>query len=345
MFQKPKDQYKTIEQSVELLSKQNDEMEKGETSNQSIITTIKNNDKKPKEEVSKKRLTFVELVKVLSPYFWPAKGSDGAFINRIRSTSTWVMVALSKICNLWAPFFLSKATNYLVQGDFTSAAQTMSGFIAFRLAGSIFKELQSLIYIKVKQQAGIQLQELTFTHLHSLSLNWHLSKKTGSIMKAMDRGTEAASQLISYLFLFLLPAIIECLAVIILFFAQYRQVTLGSVVLIGVTIYALATVAITQWRKKFREQTNKYDNDFHDRATDSIINYETVKYFTGEAFEIERFVSSVIKYQKFTSSTQLSLNVLNITQQFVLNITLLVTMLISGLAVTKGEMTLGGKSS
>jgi ABC-type transport system involved in Fe-S cluster assembly fused permease/ATPase subunit len=99
---------------------------------------------------------------------------------------------------------------------------------------------------------------------------------------------------------------------------------------------------ITQWRKKFREATNKHDNDFHDKATDSIINFETVKYFTAEDFEVNRFKESVVKYQVFSSSTTVSLSILNMTQQLILNGAMLGAMILSGYAVVKGQMTLGG---
>ncbi len=267
-------------------------------------------------EVKKKNsLSLYELFQILTPYFWPEKGSDGAFINRLRTSSTWLMVILSKGCNLYAPFFIADAANYLVAGHLVAATQQMVFYCILRTLSSFFREMQSILYIKVKQQASIQLQELTFTHLHTLSLNWHLSKKTGSVMKSMDRGVDAASSLVTYLFLFLIPAMAECLAVAILFFAHYSQWQLGVLVVIGVALYTVVTVGITQWRKKFREATNKHDNDFHDRATDSIINYETVKYFTGEAFEVERFKKSVVQYQVHSSSTQFSLNVLNVSQQ------------------------------
>ena len=134
-------------------------------------------------------------------------------------------------------------------------------------------------------------------------------------MKSMDRGVDAANSLVTYMFLFLIPAMAECLAVSILFFAHYAQWQLGALVLLGVALYAIVTIALTTYRRRFREQTNKHDNDFHDKATDSIINYETVKYFTGEAFEIQRFTKSVVQYQMYSSSTQFSLNVLNMSQQ------------------------------
>ena len=264
-------------------------------------------------------LTTNQLFQVLWPYFWPEKGSDGAVLNRIRSTFTWLMVVLSKCCNLYAPFFLAIAANDLVMKNFASATYAMISYCSLRLVSVLFREMQSILYIKVKQQASIQLQEMTFSHLHSLSLHWHLSKKTGSVMKSMDRGVEAANNMVTYLFLYLIPAMAECIAVSVLFFVHYTQWELGMLVVVGVGLYSTVTVAITNYRKSFREQTNKHDNDYHDKATDSIINYETVKYFTGEAFEIRRFKDSVVQFQLFSSSTQLSINALNISQQVCLN--------------------------
>lgn len=290
----------------------------------------------------KKGLSLYELIVVLRPFFWPSEGSDGAVINRIRAGSTWLVVGGSKACSLLSPYYLSTATNYLVLGNFADAATAMIGFALLRFASQFLRECQSILYIKVKQQASIELQELTFSHLHGLSLNWHLTKKTGSVMKSMDRGTEAANTLISYLFLFLLPALTECLAVVLLFFGSFQQWGLGVLVFCGVTVYAGYTIIVTQWRKKFRESTNKHDNDFHDKAQDSILNFETVKYFTAEAFEISRFKDSVVKFQQFNSATQMSLSILNCGQQFILIGTLLGAMLISGQAVAKGEMSLGG---
>jgi len=306
------------------------------------MTTLNSLEEGKKEEKEVSSLSFFELMQLLLPYFWPSKGTDGAFMNRLRSTSTWMTVLLSKTCNLAAPFYIASAANDLVAGNFYPAARAMVVYSTLRLLSSFFKEMQSILYIKVKQQATIQLQELTFAHLHSLSLNWHLSKRTGSVMKSMDRGVDAANSLVTYLFLFLIPAIAECLAVSILFFIHFREWQLGMLVVVGVSLYTAVTIVITEWRKKYREATNKHDNDYHDTATDSVINYETVKYFTGEAFEIARFKKSVIAFQQFSSSTAFSLNVLNISQQLILNITMLCAMLVAGRAVVEGRMTLGG---
>ena len=142
--------------------------------------------------------------------------------------------------------------DYLIAGRLGKCFTSLIIYCSLRFASSLFKELQSLVYMKVKQQASIQLAEKTFTHLHALSLTWHLNKKMGNVIRSMDRGTEAANTLVNYLFLFLAPALLECLAVCILFFVKFNSVYLGCVVIVGVVVYSLATVAITNWRKKFR---------------------------------------------------------------------------------------------
>ena len=288
-----------------------------------------------------KKLSFFGLMRILTPYFWPASGTDGALVNRIRSTSTWIVVVGSKTTNIFSPFYLSAATNSLISGDIAAAIRSMAAFIVLKLCSGFMKELQGVLYIKVKQQAAIELQELTFSHLHNLSLNWHLSKKTGSVMRSMDRGVDAANNIVTNLFLYLIPVIGESLAVIILFFVRYSQWQLGVAVVAGVVSYAAATFALVEWRKKYRASTNKHDNDFHDKANDSIVNYETVKYFTGEEYEITRFKNSVIKYQQSSSVTQLSVSALNTSQAFLMQGTMLACMIIAGRAVVQGKMSIG----
>ena len=220
------------------------------------------------------KLTFRDLMIILAPFFWPSKGSDGAWLNRIRSTLTWVCVALSKITSLLSPIYISIGANALVNGEgYGVAAYNIGLYCGLRFASVFFKESQGLVFLKVKQQAYIQLAEQTFGHLHELSLNWHLTKKTGNVIRSMDRGTEAASQLVSNIFLFLGPALLECIAVCIIFFTHFNSIALGCLVLTSVVLYIGLTVSITMWRRKFRDATNKHDNDFHEKATDSIINF------------------------------------------------------------------------
>ena len=143
------------------------------------------------------------------------------------------------------------------------------------------------------------------------------------------------------MFLYLVPSLAECAAVIILFFAKFRMWTIAVVITGGIFLYFAVTIKITVWRTKFREKQNKYDNDFHDKAQDSIVNFETVKYFTAEKYEANRYLTSVAKYESQVSNTQSSMYLLNFTQQLILQLTLLGALLLAAQGVKNGKMTLG----
>jgi ATP-binding cassette, subfamily B, heavy metal transporter len=129
--------------------------------------------------------------------------------------------------------------------------------------------------------------------------------------------------------------------VVIIFYVQYAQYLIGSIVFAGVCLYITLTVIITRWRRSLRAQTNQHDNDFHDKMTDSIINFETIKYFTAEDFELLRFRESVRKYQQSSTSTKLANTVLNIAQQVILNLTLASVMVVAAASVINGTMSIG----
>jgi len=131
----------------------------------------------------------------------------------------------------------------------------------------------------------------------------------GTVLRAMDRGVQSADSISTYLFLYLVPSLIECGVIFVIFFAHFHQPWLTVIAFASITYYILFTVKLTLWRKKFRAAMNKQDNIFHDRATDSLINYETVKYFANEDYEIKRYCDAVNAYQTNNITTQLSLSV------------------------------------
>jgi len=261
-------------------------------------------------EPPKKSLSGKQLMIVLKPYFWPQ-----GMANRVRAVGTLFILAVSKTCNIIAPLFLGTATNAITKGDVRAACVAVGTYCAVKFISSAFKEFQSMAYLKVKQAAYIEIAQYTFRHLHSLSLDWHLRKKMGNTLRAMDRGVESANSVVNYLFLYLLPTMVECLIVVFVFLLHFKSALLALLVFFSLVLYAHVTIKLTLWRKKFREYTNKSDNEFHDRATDSLINYETVKYFNAEAYETKRYCSAVSTYQKYSTSTQYSLSLLNIAQQ------------------------------
>jgi len=214
-----------------------------------------------------------------------------------------------------APAYIGKASTALATFDYDEAYRNIIVYVSLMLLVSFFKEMQSIIYLKVAQAAFVQLSEKSFRHLHSLSLDWHVKKKLGEVIRQMDRGIQACDLLMKYLFLWLLPAILECLLVTIIFATYFNFFPLAIAVFFFVFAYINLTVVITLWRKKFRKSVAKSDNDWHDKCTDSLINFETVKYFTAEQFEIERFSKAVSKFQRGSVAVQASLGFLNISQQ------------------------------
>ncbi len=240
------------------------------------------------KEGKKLRLNRRALLMMLKPYFWPKATATSATINRVRAISTWVFVASSKACSLTAPIFLGKASTALTRMDYPNAIKYSIIYASIQFAATTLKEFQSLVYLQVGQAAFVELSEASFNHLHSLSLDWHLMKKLGEVIRMMDRGIAACDTLMKYLFLWLVPSIVECLMVTIIFATYFDDFSLAVSVFFFVYTYIFGTILITLWRKKFRKQVAKSDNDWHDRCTDSLINFETVKYFTAEEYEKKR---------------------------------------------------------
>ena len=244
----------------------------------------------------KKRLSRKAILTLLKPYFWPDKTTESASTNRVRAILTWVCVILSKVCNLTAPILLGWASTSLAHEQYNDCIKYSIAYAMIGLAGSAFKEGQSLIYLKVAQAAFVQLSETTFVHLHTLSLDWHLRKKLGEVIRSMDRGIAACDTLMKYLFLWLVPALAECVVVCIIFATYFSYMPLAVAVFYFVWFYIVWTILVTLWRKKFRKAVVKSDNEWHDRCTDSLINFETVKYFTAEEYEGTLIMSPVLRF-------------------------------------------------
>jgi len=285
------------------------------------------------ETTEKKAHLGNALLLILKPYFWPDATSSSAFLNRTRAILTWVCVIGSKACSLTSPIFLGKASTALAQYDYPECARNAIYFSVIQFSSTLLKECQSLFYLKVAQAAFVQLSEVAFHHLHSLSLDWHLRKKLGEVIRSMDRGILACDILMKYLFLWMLPAVAECLLVCIIFASYFDYLPLALVIFTFVFVYMTWTVVVTLWRKKFRKSVAKSDNDWHDKCTDSLINFETVKYFTAEKYEIERFSQSIQKFQSSTVSVQASLSFLNISQMMLMQTCLATALVLSAYGI------------
>lgn len=287
------------------------------------------------EDEEDKELSLVELLKVLKPYFYP-KG----WLNKLRCVLTYMLLFSAKACNLFAPLFIGQAVQSLSEGDEAVYSQ-VGTYCSLLLASKVSTELQNICYLKVKQNAFVEIAELTFSHLHALSFDWHVRKKLGTTMRSLDRGSAAADTIVSYLFMYLFPSLVECLVTLLVFYHHFNIPSLSALVFVSFCAYVVLTVKLTLWRIQFRALTNKHDNDFHSKATDSLQNFETVKYFTAERFETDRYVDAVRKFQTYSVFIQVSLGVLNITQQVVLQACACGALLIAAYHVREGDVALG----
>lgn len=181
-------------------------------------------------------------------------------MNRVRAILTWVCVILSKAANLVAPLFLGWASTAITRQQYGEAIYYSIIYAIIGFAGSAFREGQSLIYLKVAQAAFVQLSEVAFSHLHSLSLDWHLKKKLGEVLRSMDRGINACDTLMKYMFLWLVPALSEAAVVCLVFATYFGYWPLALAVFYYVFVYIVWTILVTLWRKKFRKAVTESDN-------------------------------------------------------------------------------------
>eukprot|EP00590_Aulacoseira_subarctica_P007389 CAMPEP_0172434376 /NCGR_PEP_ID=MMETSP1064-20121228/70598_1 /TAXON_ID=202472 /ORGANISM="Aulacoseira subarctica , Strain CCAP 1002/5" /LENGTH=904 /DNA_ID=CAMNT_0013182591 /DNA_START=43 /DNA_END=2757 /DNA_ORIENTATION=- len=288
---------------------------------------------KSQEQQDKATLSRKALLTILKPYFWPNATSSSATINRIRAMATWLCVILSKVCSLYAPILIGKASTALTLWNFSKAIKYSVAYAGLQFATAFFKESQNLVYLRVAQAAFVQLSEVSFKHLHSLSLDWHLRKKLGEVIRSTDRGILACDTLMKYLFLWMVPAVAECLLVVIIFSTYFKYFPLSVAMFFFIFVYMVMTIVITLWRKKFRKKVAVSDNDWHEICTDSLVNFETVKYFTAEEYELQRFGKAVEKFQSGSTNVQASLSVLNLSQNLLLQTCLATSLTLATIAI------------
>lgn len=221
-----------------------------------------------------------------------------------------------------------------------AAMATIMGYGIARSTASLFHELRSVIFSPVAQQAIRQVATQTFLHLHAMDLNWHLSRQTGGISRAVDRGTRGIQQVLNAMLFTLVPTGLEIALVSGLLWSQFgfkfAALTMGTV-----GLYGIYTFLMTKWRTKFRIEMNKLDNQAATVALDSLMNYETVKYFTNEKLEVDRYESVLKKYDDAQLKTTSSLALLNWGQNLVFSGALATGMIMAAHGISSGVMTVG----
>jgi len=214
------------------------------------------------------------------------------------------------------------------------------GYGLLRLATSLFTELREFFFAKVTQAAVHTLALKTFRHLHALSLRFHLERRTGAVTREIDHGIRGISSLISFTLYSILPTIIE-LTLVLGYLLFYYEIWFAVIVTVSLVIYLGFTFTVTNWRTRFRREMNELDAKASSRAVDSLLNFETVKYFNNEDYEARRYDATLTAQERAAIKSQQSLNILNTGQQLIIAIGLTLMLWRAALGVAEGRMTIG----
>jgi ATP-binding cassette subfamily B protein len=209
-----------------------------------------------------------------------------------------------------------------------------------RLSTVLFAELRDIVFVRVAKRAIRRVALQVFRHLHSLSLRFHLERQTGGVSRDIERGTRGISTLLSYMLFSIIPVIIEFALVAAVLLAKFDW-RFMAVTLVAVVVYLAFTIAVTEWRMEIRRRANELDSRANTRAIDSLLNYETVKYFNNEEFEARRYDENLRKFESADVRNEVSLGALNIGQSLVIAIAVTVLMVLAAQGVVANTLTLG----
>ena len=275
-----------------------------------------------------------QTVRSLLPYLWNYRGRAGLAL---------AFLVLSKVAIVGVPLALKEIVDALDSSNGHTATLPIVLLLAYgvlRLAGSAFNELRDVIFAKVRHGTMRELSLKSLEHLHKLSLRYHLERKTGALSRDMERGTRSAASLLNYMVFSILPTFVELGLVAGILLSKY-SVWFALITVVTVVIYVTITFFITNWRMKFRHRMNAKDSEANSQAIDSLINYETVKYFNNENFEQQRYDRTLTEWQDAAVMSQTSMSGLNIAQGAVIAIGVTLIMILAASEVAAGEMSLG----
>jgi ABC-type transport system involved in Fe-S cluster assembly fused permease/ATPase subunit len=278
-----------------------------------------------------------ETLKRLFPYLWQYKW-------RVLAALTFMVGA--KLANVGVPLLLKElidAMSFKPNDPMAVIVVPVSLLLVYgvlRLSVSAFTELRELVFAKATQGAARQIALETFQHLHGLSLRFHLERQTGGMTRDIERGVRGIESLISYSLYSVVPTLIE-VALVLSILAVKFDVWFAGITLAALALYIVFTVQVTEWRTHFRRQANEFDSAAHTKAVDSLLNYETVKYFNNEAFEAARYDKSLEALRRARLKAQTSLSLLNTGQQLIIAVALVGMLWRATQGVVEGRMTLG----
>ncbi len=275
----------------------------------------------------------------LAPYLWPR----GEVETKLRVVAALAFLAAAKVAIVYIPMLYKEAVDRLGGADgplITVPVGVIVGYGVVRILSIAFAELRDAIFAKVGQRAIRAVALKVFRHLHRLALRFHLERQTGGLSRAIERGTKAIDFLLRFTLFNILPTLLEIIMVCAILWALF-DVWFALVVLTSILGFIAYTMAVTEWRLKYRRRMNETDQEANTRAIDSLLNYETVKYFGNETYEVGRFDGALERYERAAVISNASLSLLNIGQALIIGCGLTLVMLMAGFGVAEGRMSVG----
>ena len=285
----------------------------------------------------------------------PASGADWATLKRLlpylweykwRVLAALLFMVAAKVANVGVPVLLKELVDALTlkPGDAAAVlvvpAAMLLAYGALRFSTSLFTELRDLVFAKATQGAARSIALTTFEHLHALSLRFHLERQTGGMTRDIERGVRSTESLISYSLYSILPTLIE-MALVLTILALRFDIWFAVITLVALALYIVFTVQVTGWRTRFRREANAQESAAHTKAVDSLLNYETVKYFNNEAFEARRYDENLEELRRVRLKSQTTLSLLNAGQQIIIATALVAILWRATQGVVDGRLTLG----
>jgi len=276
-----------------------------------------------------------QTIKSLLPYLLAWKG---------RVAFALVCLICAKLANVAVPLIFKNIIDTLGVPADKALLLVPLGLVAaygmLRFSTSLFTELRELIFARVTQRAVRTISLQVFEHLHALSLRFHLERQTGGLTRDIERGTRAIGSLISYTLYSILPTLVEISLVLGILLVKY-EISFALITVATLIVYIVLTITITNWRTHLRREANELDSAANSRAIDSLLNYETVKYFNNEAYEARRYDTQMAKWEAAQVKSQMSLSFLNLGQALVISIGVALMMWRATAGVAAGSMTVG----
>ncbi len=278
-----------------------------------------------------------ETLKRLFPYLWAYKW---------RVIAALVLMVSAKLANVSVPILLKQLVDSLAIQPGNPVAvlvlpvALLVGYGVLRWLVTAFTELRELVFSKATQGAARQIALETFQHLHGLSLRFHLERQTGGMTRDIERGVRGIESLISYSLFSVVPTLIEMVLVLSILAVKF-DAWFAGITLVALVVYIAFTIVVTEWRTQYRRKANEFDSAAHTKAVDSLLNYETVKYFCNEAFEAQRYDKSLLALRHARLKNQTSLSLLNVGQQLIIAVALVGMLWRATQGVVDGRMSLG----